>query len=352
MPFAPEAIAFLNKDGPKTALITTTINVPTVLELYRACDPDVHFFITGDRKTPDAAVVDFLENIPSHSYYGADWQSKLGYACSDLIGFNTIGRRNIALLEAVKSGAEIIVTIDDDNIPISRTYFSDIEYAMEFPFSGLRTDPNQQWFDPGTLLFPHAKHRGFPHLGFVESWFDPVVNAKVGVVAGLCLGDPDIDATTRLEMSPIVHQANTIGSVGVVVHPKTNTVFNSQNTAFLRELAPAMFFMPGVGRYDDIYASLICQRVMRERDLHVHFGKPFVWQQRNDHSLITDLRAEIDGMENVTKMATLLDSIMLLPDTVVNQCRRIHETLAHADWLPEIATQAAMAFLNDVEKVL
>lgn len=339
-------------DTPKMALITTTVNVPTVLALYRACDPDVHFFITGDRKTPDIDVINFLDDVPNHSYYGADWQSKIGYACSDLIGFNTIGRRNIALLEAVKSKAEIIVTTDDDNIPISRTYFADIEYTMEFPFSGLRTDPNQKWFDPGTLIYPAVKHRGFPRLGFVESWFDPVVNAKIGVVAGLCLGDPDIDAVTRLELNPIVHQANTIGTAGIVVHPNTRTVFNSQNTAFLRELAPAMFFMPGCGRYDDIYASLICQRIMKERDLYVHFGKPFVWQQRNEQSLTKNLRDEIDGMEHIEQMAILLDQIVLVPDTVVNQCRRIHETLVHAEWLPEIATQAAMAFLDDVEKVL
>ena len=37
----------------KTALITTTINVPTVLELYRQHGPDVAFFAVLDRKSAD-----------------------------------------------------------------------------------------------------------------------------------------------------------------------------------------------------------------------------------------------------------------------------------------------------------
>jgi hypothetical protein len=65
----------------------------------------------------------------------------------------------------------------------------------------------------------------------------------------------------------------------------------SPNTAVIRELIPAWFMMPGVGRHDDIYASLIVQRVARERNLHVHFGPPFTYQQRNKHDLIKDLRA-------------------------------------------------------------
>jgi len=102
----------------------------------------------------------------------------------------------------------------------------------------------------------------------------------------------------------------------------------------LRELIPAWGMIPFVGRMDDIYASLICQRVMRERDMRVHFGKPFVWQQRNDHNLVKDLRGEIDGYENVAKLADLLDHVQLAGKSVLADTRRIWETLNHADWMP------------------
>ena len=101
--------------------------MPTVLSLYRACDPDVMFFIAGDRKTDDLAVTNFLIDIPNHAYYGIDTQHKLGYKCSRLLGENTITRRNIMLLEALKWGADVIVTVDDDNIPLDKTYFSNFE---------------------------------------------------------------------------------------------------------------------------------------------------------------------------------------------------------------------------------
>lgn len=36
----------------KIALISTTINVPRVLALYRAFGPEVEIIVAGDRKTP------------------------------------------------------------------------------------------------------------------------------------------------------------------------------------------------------------------------------------------------------------------------------------------------------------
>ena len=39
----------------KTALITTTVNIPTVLALYRKLGPDVSFFVAADEKTPEIA---------------------------------------------------------------------------------------------------------------------------------------------------------------------------------------------------------------------------------------------------------------------------------------------------------
>ena len=45
----------------KTALVTTTIHVPRILELMRKYDflDDVRFFITGDMKSPTQDIVDW-----------------------------------------------------------------------------------------------------------------------------------------------------------------------------------------------------------------------------------------------------------------------------------------------------
>ena len=95
-----------------TALITTTVNVPKVLALYRKLGPGVHFFVTGDEKTPPVDTWDFdwaAIDLSKWHYFSAEQQKYLGWKCSELIGWNCVQRRNIALLEAVKAGADILV---------------------------------------------------------------------------------------------------------------------------------------------------------------------------------------------------------------------------------------------------
>ena len=178
-----------------------------------------------------------------------------------------------------------------------------------------------------------------------------VCDARIGVAAGLCLGDPDIDAVTRLERGPIVESVSEPGRSGVVLRPDNWSVFNSQNTAFVKALTPAMFLMPHVGRYDDIFASAVCQRVMREQGLRVHYGQPFVYQQRNEHNLMTDLKNEMLGMERMTNFATLLDHIPTFA-TDVDPVRQVYHVLEHVAWLPKPAVDAAVAYLDDCEKVM
>ena len=357
----------------KISLVTTTINIPKVLSLYRALGPDAMFHIVGDRKTPDEKVVDFLLDIPNHAYYGADLLND--YKCAKFIGHNSIQRRNLGYLEAFKWGAEIVVTVDDDNAPLNDRYFDD--FILKFvawdrstwglgrqlgpcetphSFSGLQVTSAHGWFDPGQLLIPQARHRGYPHDARTDFEVTHVVGAKIGVAAGLCLGNPDISAVDRISRGPIVHSVSELARAGVVCDRNVHTVFNSQNTAFIREIAPAMFLWPGVGRYDDIYASLIAQRIMRERELYVYFGQPFVYQERNLHNLLKDLRAEIDGMENIRKLAGFLGSVVLKPGSVIEQTRQLFEAFDSVpksfDIMPKESVKAGLAWLEDCESVL
>jgi hypothetical protein len=331
----------------QTALITTTINTPRVLSLYRAHAPDVRFFVAVDRKTPDEAL-SFLPELPDCQVIDAGERWK----CTELIGWNCIQRRNLALLEALAWGAEIVISVDDDNTPLDEDYFRYFnEVLRRQPFSGLCAS-GSEWFDVGTLLDPIAPHRGFPieRDGRVE--FIPVTDAKVGVAAGVCLGDPDISAYTRIANHPAVHRVSQLLEAGIVIDPRTWTVFNSQNTAVLRELAPAWSMWCGVGRYDDIFASLVVQRIMRDRGTHVHFGKPFVWQHRNRHNLVTDLQAEIFGMKHIVELASFIGALHLDGRSVIGDCRLIFQALRQFPWLPLATSAAALAFLDDAERAM
>lgn len=375
----------------KIALVTTTIGIPSALKAYRKASDGVRFFVIGDNRTPES-IRDLISahqspawthsQIPNSAYYGVDDQKQLGYACSELIGWNSIQRRSIGLLEALKWGADVIVYWDDDNLMLDNEYFWNFTkhwWAKEHDknrwymneketwrspyFNGLLASSPSGWFDVGHLLTAdyeasrYPEHRGFPHTKRAAPRFESITDARIGVAAGICLGDPDVGAVERIANSPTVHNVSELLHAGVVTDPRhTTTVFNSQNTAFLRELAPAMFMIPGVGRYDDILASLVTQRVMREKNLHVHFGQPFVWQQRNQHDLIKDLKAEIFGMEKIEQFGEYLNRLVLRSSTVVEQVREIltgFDKLPHSyDLLPRATVEAGLAWCDDCEKVL
>lgn len=332
----------------KTALITTTINVPHVLKLYRKLDPDVRFFVAGDIKTPHHECSELCNSLGNAHYITPAAQQR--WKCSEPTGWNCIQRRNIALLEAVEWGADIIYTMDDDNIPMDRAHFINIAHAFD-DFHGPLIESDNGWFDPGQPLSPPARQRGFPHDIKINCRVVPTFDAKVGVVSGACLGDPDIDAMTRIVKHPEVHHVSELLRGGFVVEPRTRTIFNSQNTAFLLELAPTMFMLPNVGRFDDIYASLICQRITRTRNLHVHHGKPFVWQTRNEHDLLQDLRQEIEGMTRIRAFAEHLDTMESIADQgTVKQTEYIWKCLE--GFFPARTSEAAQAFLEDIASVM
>lgn len=299
----------------KTALITTTINVPAVLALYRISDSDVMFFVTGDRKTPDGEVVRFLNTLGCYAYYGIDYRHKLGWKCSQLLGENTDSRRNIALLEALKWGADIIVSVDDDMIPMDADVFAAFEDAINDPFNGLQLGEPQKWFNHTSHTFPATFARGIPTYNTSDRVVAPVVGAKIGVVQGSILGIPDKRAEDPERMWPIQHYIHSVTDMlhtGFVAHPLCWSVFNSQFTAFRRELAPGFAqFYKHQKRNTDIFASVIMRRVMRELNLYTFYGPPFGYHNRIPPSRRNDYDNEKWGMARMQRFVEWLDKYPL-----------------------------------------
>ena len=105
----------------KKFIVTTTINEPT-LATRRFCkiakEKDWTFVIVGDTKTPHEMYND-LENEFGECvvYLNPDTQSTLYPELSETIGWKSIQRRNIGFVFAYDQGADIVATVDDDNIP-------------------------------------------------------------------------------------------------------------------------------------------------------------------------------------------------------------------------------------------
>lgn len=343
----------------RTALITTTINVPTVLELYRQHGPDVAFFVAGDQKSPHDDVRAFLaakcatgfesqkQAVGAH-YVHPDEQKR--WKSSELFGWNTIQRRVFALLAAIEWGADVIVSIDTDDFPTSPSHFVNIEDAFKWPYSGLELRTNSGWVDPGSLIEPPMSHRGIPHR-LDRFYVHPAIERKVGVVASTVLGSCDISAFDRMTGLIKRHSASELAGSGAIVDPsKSWTLFNSEAIAFRRELAPAVMVLPFVGRADDLFASMIAQRLMRETGHVVRLGSPAVWHEREDRNILPDLKNEVFCQEHIEHFAACLDALVLQEGSAIERLRWIWNCMPK--WMPDRTVEAALAWLDDCEAVL
>lgn len=337
-----------------TCLFTTTIYVPSVLRQYRASDPDVLMIIAGDLKTPHDEVKALCRELGNAVYLDPLDQDRLGYKCSDVLGWRTIQRRNIALLEAIRSGADVVLSIDDDNAPRQASYFTDLRHAFE-PLARPVAAPDRGWFNLGDYADRAFFYRGFPFSlrdeALPAGWTLPTMS-RVGVVNGLIYGDPDINAIDRYGEAPRVRlYQRHVERDGLTVDPRTTwTPINSQNTAYVRALAPLAFVLPGIGRYDDIWASFMALRVMEVTDYHVLFGEPGVIQERNPHNWLIDLERELYGMKHTEAFCAGLKSIPVTPRlSVLDNLAAVADS---AMLLPEQARRFLNAYLDDVARVL
>lgn len=308
----------------KFVLISTTIHVPHILKQWRktldyVSDGNV-IIVTGDHKSPHKEIQAMIEDLPgqhvNNIYLRPDEQTD--WASSEVIGWNCIQRRNIALLEAMRLKPDYIITVDDDNAPDGLLHMEGIRMYFEdgiYPSDILVTSTNG-WWDPCSQLLPMTTHRGYP-LDRRHNWRETdfsyqdgykVADIKIGVHASFWTGEPDIDAIERMVKAPIIERDQQLG-FSAALDIGTWAPFNSQATTYRAELAPLMMVWPGCGRYDDIWASYLARKVMDHFGFHVVYGHPFVDQDRNPHNLMRDLEAEMYGMEHTPALVEAIRAV-------------------------------------------
>lgn len=282
-------------------IVTTTINPPT--EAIRRYDEmeDWNLIVIGDLKTP----ADY--RLERGRYVSVKDQELYDRALSDAIGWNCIQRRNFGILLAYEMGADVIALIDDDNIPQpnwGKQILAGSEAEVHF------YDTPLEAFDPvGATNHPTLWHRGYPLELLSQRRYDQMTSRKVSVDidAGFWNGDPDIDAICRLEHSPECDFDRSY-------FPLASTAmapFNSQNTMLSRRVVPYYFLYPHIGRMDDIWASYYVQA----HGFQPVFSEPSVYQDRNEHDLIRDLKAEIIGYTN---NLSLIRDLKADPESIVS----------------------------------
>lgn len=312
-----------------TTIVTTTINVPSALEKYAQNarfygHSDLSFVVIGDKKTP-AETRTFCNSLSAKhfpcTYLGIEDQRSYLERYPALwthLPFHSIQRRNIGFLKAWEDGAQTIITIDDDNWMLNHDFVRLHGLVGETPeLPAFETSSG--WFNVCSML-DEASNTPFYHRGFPrgERWkesetFTSVapIKRRVAVNAGLWLDDPDIDAMTRMERPISVRGMRASAPARFALQPGTWSPFNSQNTALMRDVIPAYFLSPYVGRYDDIWPSYIVVRIAEHLGDVIAYGEPLLRQKRNEHNLWQDLDNERTGMLLTDEFCAALRGITL-----------------------------------------
>jgi hypothetical protein len=342
-----------------TVVLTTIFETP-VLETYYANFArygrlgQVEVVVVPDQKTPPAVFAGCRElsqrglgcRCPSLEEQEA-FLNSVGLP-AHLVPYNSDNRRNVGFLMALASGADFLISLDDDNYCLpegdvfaahavvragegehavveSPNRFFNFCDLLEFDQPGSReeNDPltaclrarlgnpletlgtwpsrDRQGADgPFFSRLPAPCYpRGYPY--FARRSDHPTIRtvgrAEVHMNAGLWLCDPDVDAITWLVSAPHV-----VGFKGdsVVLGRNTWSPVNTQNTALRREAIPSYYFVrmgypvggASIDRYGDIFSGYFAQACVKQVGGLVRAGAPVADHRRNSHNHLRDATRE------------------------------------------------------------
>lgn len=328
------------KDYPIAISITTI--APDLTGLINAIEENrlkfghsnpLLYVITGDRKTPfsliqsirAAAVRCMTEGIDStFVYMDLEKQTEFlllvpgGKEFAAWLPIDCIARRSVGDLYAYFAGAEVIIRLDADNIPIIDHDFLGSHRIVGSQFRRIKTMISHPsgWFnycdefECDDYFYP----RGFPYeqrqgvtkrlKGETDASVKEDVMGRIAVNQGVWLGDPDVDAITRLENPTVGFYA--ANDLRFALARGTWSPINTQNTAIASYLLPVSFVSPYFGRFDDIMCGYFQRTIMDIIGDHCMYGIPFVQQDRFEHNVFSDLEVELPGMSIVNAVCQQL----------------------------------------------
>ena len=270
----------------KKVIVTTTINPPTkAIERFESME-DWELVVIGDKKTP----ADY--RLKRGIYVTPDEQEKYDPALSDAIGWNCIQRRNFGLLWAHDMGADVVAVVDDDNIPLDG-WGQNLLVGRKVGGELLRDRP-----------------------AGLRSRRAPRITGISGIVAIRCNCSPSATTAARpgatvtrrhpgrfLERRPGYRRHLPHGACARMrIRPRRLSLRLQQDCRrSIRKTRSSAakclrdyFLFPHVGRMDDIWAAYYLQA----KGYRVVFNKASVYQERNAHDLVRDMRQEYLGYEN------------------------------------------------------
>ncbi len=326
-------------------IVITTINKTTeAVKLYDR-KKDWNLIVIGDKKTPNI-------KLRNGIYLSLKDQSKLGFKCEKKIPINCYQRINIGYLAALKNGAKMIASIDDDNIPL-KNWGKNVSVNKKIK-SKFITSSNK-FVD---ILYAHKNitnkniwHRGFP-IDQLHNRYKQKIKLKknciIDVEAGLWNTEPDVDAICRIANGPFNLKFQ---NKKFIIDNNCFSPFDTQNIIFSRRILPSMCVLFDIGRMCDIWASFITQRIMRELNSYLLFTGPTVNHIRNEHNLTQDLFEEELGLKYTDQLIKILNNINFRKnDGVLKMYKIIIDKMSELNFVNSRMNIFQNYWLDDISK--
>ena len=200
-----------------------------------------------------------------------------------IIPMKTSAIRSYGIWKAWRSGAEYIVTLNDNCFPIDGANF------FEGHLNALNSESQtEQWFSP----FSQFKGKGFPYE-------KSSLSRPVKLNMGYCKGSPVLDAQAALAHS---REEKEEVSQDISVPAGQYFPFSAANSAFHRDIAPLMYFHlmgqgndQGVDGFGDAWCGVIVKKILDHLNFGVHCGGATVKRISSDN-LWQKLEAELPAM--------------------------------------------------------
>lgn len=286
-----------------TSLIITSISAPNAAmrSFSKGCIKNkIDFIVIGDSKSPKNFEIDGCRFISVLE------QQTLPFKLAQLIPLRHYSRKNIGYL--ISKNKDCIIETDDDNFPMKSFW------KVREKYQSVSILKQKGWFNIYSYFTKeHIWPRGLP-LEEIQRKNIERQNLKLyikncPIQQGLADDNPDVDAVYRL-----THKTALYFDQGkkVVLSNGTWSPFNSQNTVWFKEAFPLMYLPSYCSfRMTDIWRSFIAQRIAWECGWEIMFESPTVFQERNEHDLLTDFIDEIPGYINNSRICKMLRDLKL-----------------------------------------
>jgi len=311
----------------------TSIYPPSAAVQAFARRADCRLYVAGDRKTPE------FWHEQGATFISARDQESSASRLLRILPWNHYCRKQAAYLRAIAEGAEVIVDSDDDNLPKPDWHVPDFAGSFEVT-SRNRGFINVYKAFTRQFIWP----RGLPLDRILQSDSIPETNTddsfQIGVWQGLADGDPDVDAIYRLTNNQPCHFDD---RSPLVLDEGTLCPFNSQNTAFRKEVFPLLYLPASVTfRYTDILRGLVAQPILWAAGYRLGFTKATVVQERNPHDFMKDFESEVPCYLHPKQVVSTVSEAISSQSSVGDNLRSAYTSLIAAGLVPD----KEMAFLD------